>query len=63
MEERIRVIIELPLNKEQLIQLGKQKKQIRIVAEDLKTIEANHQKRVVQCGKRLKLKEAAAKVV
>lgn len=43
--------------------LERQEKQIRIVMEELKTIQANHESAIVQYKKRLQLKDDAAKVV
>lgn len=41
-EEPVRLAMELPLSKEELLLLDRQEKKIRIVIEELKTIQDKH---------------------
>jgi hypothetical protein len=63
MEEEVRQLIELPLSKEELILLEKQEKQLKIIQEELKTIQANHERAIIKTKQRLQLKEEAEKVI
>lgn len=62
-EEEVRQAIELPLTKEELMLMEKQEKQLKIAIEELKTIQANHEKSLIQTKKRLSLKDDAMKVL
>lgn len=61
-ERDIIQMTELTLSKEELLLLEKQEKQLKIVIEELKTIQDGHYKAIVNMKKRLKLKDAAEKV-
>lgn len=61
-EQDIIQMTELNLSKEELLLLEKQEKQLKIVIEELKTIQDGHYKATVNMKKRLKLKDAAEKV-
>jgi uncharacterized protein (AIM24 family) len=63
MEEEVRQLIELPLSKEELILLEKQEKQLKIIQEELKTVQANHERAIIKTKQRLQLKEDAEKVI
>lgn len=56
-------MVELPLSKEELLLVEKQEKQLRIIAEELRTIQATHEKSVLSYKKRLRLQRDAEKVV
>lgn len=55
--------MELPLTKDELLRLEKQEKQLRIIEEELKMILDLRSKNIIQCKKRLQLKEAVGKVL
>lgn len=61
-EESVRQAMEITLSKEELTQLEKQEKLLKIIAEEIKVIMDNHEKLIVQCKKRLKLKKTVQKV-
>jgi hypothetical protein len=63
MEEEVRQLIELPLSKEELMLLEKQEKQLKIIQEELKTIQANHERAIIKTKQRLQLKGDAEKVI
>jgi hypothetical protein len=63
MEEEVRQLIELPLSKEELISLEKQEKQLKIIQEELKTVQANHERAIIKTKQRLQLKGDAEKVI
>lgn len=58
----VRRAVELPLAKEELLSLEKQEKQIKIIADELRTIAATHEQSVAKCKKRLQLKQTAQTV-
>lgn len=62
-EESVRLAIDLPLSKEELLHLEKQEKQVRIVIEELKSIHSNHEQTVRKLKKQLNLKGIANKVL
>lgn len=55
-------MINLPLSKEDLQLLERQDKHLNIVLEELKTIQTNHYKAIIQYNKQLQLKDIAKKV-
>jgi predicted DNA binding CopG/RHH family protein len=62
-EESVRLAMELPLSKEELHNLERQEKQIKIVAEEIKAIQQNHEVAIRKCKGRLNLKGVAEKVL
>lgn len=56
-------MVELPLTKEEVELLEKQEKQLKIIIEDLKTIQTGHFKIIVQYKSRLQLQKAAKTVI
>lgn len=61
--DQTQALIDLPLEKIELQQLEQQDKQLLIVIEELKILQTTHWKMIRQSKQKLKLKEAALKVV
>jgi hypothetical protein len=55
--------MEPQLSKEELRQMEKSEKQLKIIIEELKLIQANHERAVIQYTKRLRVKDTAEKVI
>lgn len=62
-EESVRLAMELPLSKEELHNLERQEKQMKIISEEIKAIQQNHEVAIRKCKGRLNLKGVAAKVL
>lgn len=59
----MRLAIELPLSKEEILRLQRQEKQIKIIIEELKAIQLNHEVIVRKCKRRLYWKGVIEKVL
>lgn len=63
MERHIQKMMELSLSEEELLLLERQHKQLNIIIEQLRGIQAAHYKNIVLTKRRLQLKGAAGKIV
>lgn len=63
MERHIQKMMELSLSEEELLLLERQHKQLNIIIEQLRDIQATHYKNIVLTKRRLQLKGAAGKIV